>query len=460
MDQLKKLREKKEAVVAEMDALCQAATDGIMSEEAQKKFDSLKAESDLIAKNIANLERVLDEKASAERIPQAPPAAIIAGQPTAKSTRFTVPAEAKKWSTGLRAFKGTDGAERAYASGQWLAAAFGSDSAKQWCRDHGLQIQSVHQGGVNTTGGYLVPEPLSTAIIELVMQYGVFRRNAGRVPMTSDTMIIPRRSGGLTGYFVGEGDAITSSTKSWDNVKLITKDYGVTTRISNQLASDAIISVMDDLATEIARVFAQNEDECGFNGSGTSTYGGITGLQTRLKTVAWTAPSVNTGAGAVEWGTGTDHSNITSANLTSLMALLPTYARFGAKWFCSPAFYDAVMTRLALAQGGSTATEMVNGILQYKFLGYPVELVEVMPTTGTDQLFSCYFGNLQMAAKFGDRQQLAIASSDSATIGGYSVFERNEIALRGTERFDINVHDVGTSSAPGPIVGLMCYDAA
>lgn len=459
MEQLKKLREQKERLLADMQALADASEGGILSDEAKKKFDALKVQVKTVSESIADQEFLLDEQAATQRSSAAtPPPAVAAAQP--RNDRMVIPAEARKWSGNLKAFKGPDGAENAYKSGMWFAAAFGNEKARQWCQDHGVVMNAVHQGGVNTTGGWLIPEPLSNAIISLVLEYGAFRREAGNVPMTSDTMIIPRRSGGLTGYFVGEGDASTESTKSWNSVKLTTKDYVITTRVSNQLVADAIISVMDDLASEMARTFAKNEDDCAFIGDGTSTYGGITGLQVRLATVAWTAPSVNTGAGALEWGTAIGHDNITAANMSSLMALLPTYARLGAKWFCSPAFYDAVMSRLAMAQGGATATEMVNGVLQYKYMGYPVVLVESMPVIGTDQKFSCYFGNLKQAAKFGDRQQLSIASSDSATIGGYSVFERNEIALRGTERFDINVHDVGTSSAPGPIVGLMCYDAA
>jgi hypothetical protein len=55
---------------------------------------------------------------------------------------------------------------------------------------------------------------------------------------------------------------------------------------------------------------------------------------------------------------------------------------------------------------------------------------------------------------FGDRQRDEIAFSDQATIGGESMFERNQIGVRGTERFDVVVHDFGSASAAGPIVGL------
>ena len=54
------------------------------------------------------------------------------------------------------------------------------------------------------------------------------------------------------------------------------------------------------------------------------------------------------------------------------------------------------------------------------------------------------FGDLTLAASFGDRRQTTIQISDAAL----NAFEQDELAIRGTERFDINVHDLG------PIVAL------
>ncbi len=76
------------------------------------------------------------------------------------------------------------------------------------------------------------------------------------------------------------------------------------------------------------------------------------------------------------------------------------------------------------------------------------------PSTTATTTVSCTLGDHRLGARFGDRQQESIMFSEHATVGGESVFERNDIAIRGTERFDINVHDAGTGSAAGPIVGL------
>jgi HK97 family phage major capsid protein len=87
-------------------------------------------------------------------------------------------------------------------------------------------------------------------------------------------------------------------------------------------------------------------------------------------------------------------------------------------------------------------------------LGYPVEFSQVMPSTEANSQVCAVLGDFSKGAAFGDRQQESIAFSEHATIGGENVFERNQIAIRGTERFDIVVHDVGDANDAGPIVGL------
>lgn len=88
------------------------------------------------------------------------------------------------------------------------------------------------------------------------------------------------------------------------------------------------------------------------------------------------------------------------------------------------------------------------------FMGYPVEFSQVFPSATATTGVTAVLGNFSMGALFGDRQQTSIAFSEHATVGGESVWERNQIAVRGTERFDINVHGCGTASVVGPIVGL------
>jgi HK97 family phage major capsid protein len=274
--------------------------------------------------------------------------------------------------------------------------------------------------------------------------------------MTSDTLYVPRRTGGLTAYWVAESAAGTESTKTWSQVQLVAKKLNAITRMSSELAEDAIISVADDLASEIAYAFAYAEDSAGFNGTGASAYGGITGVSVAIKAAAGTPTT--TSAGGVIVATGNLMSEVTLGDLNAVVGKCPSYARMGAKWFCSPYFFDAVMARLAYAAGGNTVGNIL-GTAGLSYFGYPVELVEVMPTSDANSQILCLFGNMALAATLGDRRQTTVAFSDSATVGGESVFERDQVAVRGTERLDIVVHDVGDTSSAGPIVALQSLNA-
>jgi HK97 family phage major capsid protein len=78
-----------------------------------------------------------------------------------------------------------------------------------------------------------------------------------------------------------------------------------------------------------------------------------------------------------------------------------------------------------------------------------------MPKTDSNSQILALFGDFGLAADFGDRAGIAIATSQSASVGGESVFERDETAVKATERFDENVHDLGDSTNAGPVVGLI-----
>jgi HK97 family phage major capsid protein len=108
------------------------------------------------------------------------------------------------------------------------------------------------------------------------------------------------------------------------------------------------------------------------------------------------------------------------------------------------------MARLAEALGGNTTAEIAAGA-QMRFLGYPVEITETLPTVSTalDGAVMCLFGNLGQAAALGDRRGMTMKRSTEVK------FLEDQIALKGSERFDINVHSVGTASVVGPITALL-----
>lgn len=352
---------------------------------------------------------------------------------------------------------GVSADERAYRFGSWALACIGKSIGREFPKSErfvsdvmGIKLSNTYS---NQDGGYLVPEEFGTDIVDLREVYGVARRILRVLPMSSDTRSDPRRVGGLTANFVGEGQAGTESTKAWDNVRLTAKKIMCLSRMTNELNEDAVINIGDDLAGEIAYAFSEKEDQCAFNGDGTSTFGGIIGIRTKLQDVDGAGTD---SAGLID-AAGTTWSAITMANFSSVIGALPQYADTpNAVWVCHRTFFYSVMDQLVTAQGGVTATETRQGNRAPRplFRGYPVEFSQVYPSATATSSVVCTFGDHSLGARLGDRRSETIAFSDSADIGGENVFERDEIAIRGTERFDVNAHDVGDASNAGPICGL------
>ena len=332
--------------------------------------------------------------------------------------------------------------DEAYRFGRFIMAARGHRKSIDWCSANGL-ITKGHQEGVNSQGGFLVPEEFESSLISLRERYGVFRRNAKIVPMSTDTKRMPRRKTTLTAYAVGEAAAGTESQQVFDQVNLVAQKFMVLTTASNELNEDAIVNLGDDIANEIAYAFALKEDECGFNGDGTSTYGGIVGVIPEIE-------GISSAAGISDANVGS-YAALATSDLMNFVAKLPAYADSpNCKFYCSKAFYHSCLERLVYAAGGVTGREMRDGSATPVLFGYPVEFVQVMRKSYTADTIQCLFGDLAMAAYFGDRRQTSIAFSDSAL----NAFEQDEIAVRGTERFDIKVANLGDATDAGPIVAL------
>lgn len=463
MKTLQALRDDLAACLADIDGLAAVSKERELTDDESTKFDALlKQSQDLTAscdKAEAAEKAVADarEKLAYLNKPQrmahsAQPTNLPKASPhfAAEQPKIEFPMRGRTRVFGqIAGLSATEAREKAHRFGIWGLAVLGNTKAQRYCAEHGIELLGADQiEGNNFQGGYLVPEEFDNDLIDLREQYGVFRRNARISPMARETKTRMRRTGGLTPYFVGEQDALTKSGKTWDQVPLVAKDLYVLDVYSGQLNADAAISVGDDLAGEIAYAFANTEDTCGFVGTGISSHGGIVGL--KAKVTAATA-----GLATAASGTHTNWGNILAGSFDTMIGLLPQYADgANTKWYCHKTFWANVMARLAFAAGGNDKADLA-GAAPKMFKGYPVEVSQVLPSSASTAEVVCFLGDLRLAADFGDRQGTAIAFSTDAVVGGVSMFETNQVAIRGWERFDINVHDVGNTSVAGPVVGLL-----
>ena len=301
---------------------------------------------------------------------------------------------------------------------------------------------------VGSTGGFLVPTEFIPVLILLIEKYGVFRRNVLEYPMATDSAIAPKLSSGLTIYCPGAGVSPTLTDAVFKTVGMTAKKWMGLTAIDSELDEDSAIAVGELVGYLFAQAFAKKEDQVGFLGDGTSPYFGHTGIAGALRAVDATIANIK----SLVVAAGNNYSEITLPNFESVVGTVPDYADDGdLKWYNSRYFYFTIMVKLALAAGGTTATEIITGrgVREKTFLSYPVEFAQAMPKAEANSQICSLLANLKMGAYLGDRRKLTIDRSTEA------YFTTDQIGIRATERVAPTIHGVGDTTDAGPICGLI-----
>jgi HK97 family phage major capsid protein len=170
-------------------------------------------------------------------------------------------------------------------------------------------------------------------------------------------------------------------------------------RSSTELFEDSAPDLGEFLTAEVAYSFATLEDDCGFNGDGTSGFGGIAGLSTKLTDCK---SAVTAAVGHNTFGT------LDQTDLGSLIAaVLATAIATGPAWYTSATGFALGFCRLAAGGGGGyMESRIVDGVSTPFYLGFPVRFSGKLPDiattlTGKPML---YFGNLAMSSVLVERQ--------------------------------------------------------
>ena len=458
------------AVIGEMEALAKAAqeADRPLTVDETAKFDALTVEAKALKADVHRLETLDDLKLGLDRPHPAPirdDLDIQQGLLDLSRGRYQL--------RNIKPREGRpthEGHEMAYKTGLLFLARCGQGAMRDWAMrkigDAGLSVDMLspfQSEDGNSQGGYLVFPEFEATLINLKEQYGVFQREAFKIPMNSDTLIIPRRAGGTTVYYPGEHGQITESAMAFDQIQLVCKKYAQMTRWSTELNEDSVIAMADLLAGEFAYQFSKAEDTNGFIGDGTSTYAGTIGLLYKLvNTVNGVSPTYSLAGGVAGnlacIATHTTVGATTLADWEAVVGALPLYAEGRAKWFMSKSVFWAGPARLMDAAGGNIAMFLSSGA-PMRFMGYDVVFAQAMPTnaaaTGTTAANAvsvpALLGDFSLSAFLGTRRGITVRTSDQRYI------EYDQIAIQATQRVAVN-NVVGDSVAPtsvrGPLIGL------
>jgi len=152
--------------------------------------------------------------------------------------------------------------------------------------------------------------------------------------------------------------------------------------------------------------------------------------------------------------TGTTWGAIVITDITTLISVVPVYAQQGMKFLCSSQFYYQVMVPLLNAAGGVTGTELQEGFRRPMFQGIPVMFSQVMPIATATSGIMVMLGRFDLSASFGDRRKMTLEFSKEAYVDSVSLFTNDLIAVKSSQRIDINVHSIGSNTVAGPVVAL------
>ena len=273
--------------------------------------------------------------------------------------------------------------------------------------------------GVDSAGGYLVPEEFKAQVLDIAKDVGYVRKYGTVIPMKRDILNIPKISGKPSVNWISEGGQIATGEPTIGQVQLTTKKAGLIVPVTTELFEDADVDIINLLSRIFAEALAEAEDTQGFTGDGTVFTGVLNA----------------SGVNVVTMPTGkTSFNDVTADDLINLISAVPTRIA-GKSYFV---MHRSVLAKIKTLKDGN-GSYLFNPT-DKTIWGYPVITTDVMPSitdSAADRAF-IVFGDLSYIY-LGDRKVMSVSLADQATVGSDNLFEKDMIALRVTERVAIAV---------------------
>lgn len=277
-------------------------------------------------------------------------------------------------------------------------------------------------------GGYVVDSELSAEIRALVTEYGVSRREMERVTLSKDSYKANSLVTDVTVTWEDEGATINSTQVVLGQTTLELKKLAAIVSMTSELLEDQEIDLFSFVAQRVAQGFAQKEDEAFFKGDGTSTYGSFTGLLN------------NTSINEVTM-TGTSILGMDADDLISMVDATPQGALANAKFYMHRSLMSLV--RKLKDDNGLYIYQMPSVTGPATIWGYPVVLVEAMPSTTDNAADTSFvlFGDMRKACIHGSKASgLKAKRFDTGTVpdvagtGTINLLSSDREAIRWTMR--------------------------
>lgn len=421
MDRITALRARRAGIIDQMEAIVAAVPEGgDMTAEQTAEFTALRAQDDSVAAQITQAEDLERRRAASAR-PVAPlpgltpaPAATVPAQPAEKGLKFA------RMTRTIAAAGGIPHVAQQIAEANGDGALFANQNM-----------------GSGVAGGFLVPEDVSTEVIELLRPLSVVTAMGPRiVPMPNGNLTTNRRATGATFSYGGEQQDIGATGYTYGQVKLSAKKLSGLVPISNDLLRSASTAVDRMVRDDTLADAAQIQDRFFLRGSGTDF---------APKGLRWQTLGTSFETTHVLTMTATPDLQKVTTDLGRLeLALGNANVVFtGAHWVMSPrvAMY---LTNLRDGNGNLAFPEMQDGQLRRKPVHITTEIPDNLGGGTESEIMLVHPGHVLV----GEHMGIEIAMSTEAAYKDASgtmqaAFSRDETLLR-----MIMQHDIGLRHLP------------
>lgn len=354
------------------------------------------------------------------------------------SPLMAAPIHVKDWDSVPKAiFVATDREKREFARGglqrciQAVVATKKGFEPVEYARKYFPQDEILIKAlgtDLGSAGGFLIPDEYSAELIEMLRAKSIVRRAGPRVITIENNLNITKLTGGGTGYWIGDNDAITESQQTLGQVRLDLKTCAAMVPVSNKLLATSHPSAEQMIKEDLVKTLATTEDAALLRGTGTS----------------------NSPKGILKWASSTAGSSTTPVTFTSQIADLWTliyaldYANVSTDpsecvWFFAPRTKKSLMTKVSSTGERIFAPEMRTGKLEgYPFFDSTNVPINLTPGTASEIAF-VNMSDVILA----EGRSLRIDVSDQATwvSGGttYSCFQNDQTLIRVLQDVDLAV---------------------
>ena len=228
-----------------------------------------------------------------------------------------------------------------------------------------------------------VPDILESEILAFARENSSILANARIWPMSSNTKTIPSESGSITTSW---GNTVNESNPEETDVDLTAEILSAYSVVNNETLEDTVSDIVSWITEGMAEAVGQSIDDAGFNGDGTSTYGGCSGILS-----AACGYSVVLGAGS------TGFSDMIGDNLSDMIAKLDGKKKNGGKYYFNGELLHIIRI-LKDTAGNPIWLQTLGSAIPPTIWGYPYE--EVIKITGTSAANTAFgaFGNMRYFA--------------------------------------------------------------